>query len=120
MTRTPAASLVLSLVVALALGACTSGGGASLFAKAPPGVDTKVVLLEIVDDNRAALVVGSQPINLLERRTDVYEVRRAGTANQVYVLTDAGTSDESLIDSCGLGCRVRVVKVIRPEGTSGR
>jgi len=120
MTSSPAASLVRSLALALALSACASGGGSSLFANAPPGVDTKVVLLEIVDENRAALVVGSQPINLLERRTDVYEVKRAGTANQVYVLTDAGTSEESLVDSCGLGCRVRVVKVIRPEGTTGR
>jgi len=107
-------------MLAIALSACASGDGTSLFAKAPPGVDTKVVLLEITDENRAALVVGSQPINLLERRSDVYEVKRASSANQLYVLTDAGTSVESLADSCGLSARVRVIKVITPEDAAQR
>ena len=120
MSRTPVTSLVRSVALALALGACASGDGTSLFANSPPGVDTKVVLLEITDENRASLVVGSQPINLLERRSDVYEVRRTSTANQVYVLTDAGTSVESLADSCGLSARVRLVKVILPGDETAR
>jgi len=120
MRRTPAASLALPLAFALALGACASGDGSSLFAKAPAGVDTKVVLLEVVDEGRATLVVGSQPINLLERRSDVYEVKRADERNQIFVLVDAGTSLESLADSCGLGCRVRVVKVISPDAPAAR
>jgi hypothetical protein len=119
MRRMPAVSLAVSLGLALALGACASDGGASLYSMAPPGVEAKIVLLQIDYTDRATLTVGSEAVDALQRRQGVFGVRRARARNQVYVCCDAMTDPGALVDSMGQDYNVRVVSVTYPEGAKG-
>jgi hypothetical protein len=107
---------IAALFLVAALGACAAvDGGRSLFKKAPEGVATKVVLLEVVDTDRGTFTVGAQADSELQRRPGVYATSRAVGQNEIYVLCDATTDPQSLADSVGVDYRARVVKVILPE-----
>lgn len=108
-------AVFLSLFACAALCACTSRATESLFDKSPAGVETKIVMLELVDTDKGTLTVGSNPLNELERRTDVYGWRRAPYRNQFYVLVNSTADPEALADSFGRDYRVRVVRVFKRD-----